>query len=211
MKRIISLIMSVVLVFSMSVTAFAAEGDSYHVIQDDAYVRIAEEYIGGERYVYTFDKEKQALITQIFDADGTLLSEETDYLADILNQLLPEEYDVSLCASGHYQNTLSNYEYEQIDSKIYELRTPSQHTYRKLPYDREAIDKYVEVVDKLNSTEFEVIAAVGVTAVGIIAACFSSGLTASQAAAAAGATITEATRLYGAIRDCQRVWELYVK
>lgn len=211
MKRLISLFMSVVLVFTMSVSAFAAEGDSYHVIQDDAYVRVAEEYIEGERYVYTFDKVKQELTTQTFDAEGEVLSIETICLADLFATLPPEEFDTSFRASGHYQNTISNYEYEQIESRIYQLRTPSQHTYRKLPYDRTAIDKYVQAVDHLNSTEFEVIAIVGITAVGIIATCFSMGMTAPQAATAAGTAVTEACRLCDAIKDCQRVWQLYVQ
>lgn len=211
MKRIISLFMSVVMAFTMSVTGFAAESNSYNVIQDDVAVRVAEEYIDGTRYVYTFDKAKQELTTQTFDAEGEVLSVETICLADLFATLPSEEFDTSFRASGHYQNTISNYEYEQIESRIYQLRTPSQHTYRKLPYDRTAIDKYVQAVDHLNSTEFKVIADSSIAAVATIVSCLTGGLTVSQAATTATVAVSDVVALDNAIKDCQRVWQLYVQ
>lgn len=211
MKRVISLFMAVVMAFTMSVTGFAAESNSYNVIQDDAAVRVAEEYIDGTRYVYTFDKVKQELTTQTFDAEGEVLSIETVCLADLFATLPPEEFDTSFRASGHYQNTILNYEYEQIESRIYQLRTPSQHAYRRLPHDRTAIDKYVQAVDHLNAAEFAVIGTAGAAAVWTIYTFFTSGLTAYQAATAIGISSKAVENLYDAIKGCQRAWALYVQ
>ena len=88
---------------------------------------------------------------------------------------------------------------------------PSQHTYRKLPYDREAIDKYVEVVDKLNAAELKVIGVAGAAAVWTIYTFFTGGLTAFQAATAIGISSNVVENLYDAIKGCQRAWELYVQ
>lgn len=203
--------MSVVMVFTMSVTGFAAESNSYNVIQDDAAVRIAEAYIEGERYVYTFDKTKQTLTTQVFDADGTLLSEDTIYLEELLNQFPPEESDISLCASAHYQNTILNYEYEQVESRIYKLKNQGLYVYRKLPHDREAIEKYVKAVDRLNGAEIKVAGAAGYAAVRCVFACLKRNMTPFEATTIVGISSGAVQELYEAIKECQSVWEIYVK
>lgn len=211
MKKLFAFILSVVLIFSMSATAFATEGNSYNVIQDNATTRIAEEYIDGVRYVYTFDKAKQELTTQTFGTNDSITSVKTICLANLAKAQPTNEFEFSSRASNHYQNTFLNYEYEEISSNVYELRNKNVYVYRYLPDDRDAIDNYVSAVDTLNAAELAVIATGGTAAIWAIITYFTAGLTAGEVATTVGVGLADVIALNLAVDNCQRVWRLYVE
>ena len=79
MKKIISIILSLVMILSMSVSALAAEATSVTtILRDDDMVRIAQAISGDDRYVSTFDKQNNTITTERFSvSEGTLLATAT--------------------------------------------------------------------------------------------------------------------------------------
>lgn len=200
------------MVFSLSATAFAADNNFYNVIRDNSEVRVAEEYIDGTKYVYTFDKSAQVLLTETFDSNNTIQSSKTVHLPDVPS--VPSDYDessqIQTFASSHYQHTFLNYEYDELSSNSYQLRKKDLYVTRYLPKDRDAIDNYVSAVDTLNAAELAVIASGGTAAVWAIATYITAGLTAGEIATTAGVALADVIALNLAIDNCESSWRLYV-
>lgn len=75
MKKIISLVLSLVMLMSISVTAFASEtqalADVGMTIEETETTRIARAYDGDTLYVSTLDKVSNTMTTERFSPDGT--------------------------------------------------------------------------------------------------------------------------------------------
>lgn len=212
MKKLLSVFLVVIMSLSLTVPAFAANNDSYHVTRDDSQMRVAEESINGIRYVYTFDKSSQVLLTQSFDSDNILTSSKSVCLSNILT--VPSSYDDSTqlqpSAKSHYQHTILNYEYDERFDNSYALRRKEWSVIRYLPENKDAIEKYVSAVDTLNAAEFTVMLSGGAAAVWAIVTGLTSGLTAGQVATAVGVAAADVIALNLAIDNCESVWNLYV-
>lgn len=211
MKKMISLFLSIVMIFTLSIQAFAAEDTSYHVIQDNSMVRIAEEYIDGIKYVYTFSKISQELTTQTFDSKKSLTSSKTLSLAKFAIDDSAYDEQIELYSSSYYQHTFLNYEYDELTKNQYQLRKKDIKVIRYLPDDREAIDNYIDAVDTLNAAELAVLATGGATLFWAIVTYFDAGLTAGETATALGIAAGDVIALRLAINKCERVWKLYVE
>ena len=90
------------------------------------------------------------------------------------------------------------------------LRNKNTYAIRYLSSDKDAIDRYIEAVDTLNAAELAVLASGSGTVLWSVLTYLDGGLTAGEAATAAGTAIGVATTLNLAINNCKRVWRLYV-
>lgn len=210
MKRFLSIILSLAMAFSLSTTTFAAENSDYHIVCDDTSMRVAEETIDSVKYIYTFEKGTNTLKTETYNVSNELTSTKYLDLPSVSTDYSTYEQQLELASSSYYQHTFSNYEYDQLDNNKFQLRNKDTYAIRYLSSDKDAIDRYIEAVDTLNAAELAVLAAGSSTVLWTVLTYLDAGLTASEAATAAGAAIVEVTTLNLAIDSCQRVWRLYV-
>ena len=212
LKRLLSVVLVLSFVLITAVPASAASTSGYMVTADNTLYRIAEEVVETTRFVYTLDKSANTLKTEAYDESGNKLSTK---LVDLNEILASSEYayptdDVAVASTGYYQHTFANYEYDQLTTTKYQLRNKNSYAIRYTTNNLEAINNYIEAVDILNAAELAVIASGGATVLWAVLTYLSGGLTAGEAALAAGAAAVEVTALSLAIDNCQRVWRLYV-
>ena len=212
MKRFFAFILTLTLLFAMSVQAFSAESCySYKVIHDDQSTRIATEYIDGVKYVYTFDKFIYELTTQTFDSTDTMTSVKTFTLPEIGTGLPTGAIGVASCAYGHYQETFLGYGYEQISSTGYKLKSNGITVYRYLPNDTEAIQNYVKAVDAQKAAECAVAAQGGNLAIWDINVYVPDILSIGEVATAFGVDYADVVALIQAVDNCNSVWAQYIE
>ncbi|NLP45435.1 MAG: geobacillin-26 family protein [Epulopiscium sp.] len=210
MKRFLSIILSLAMVFSLSTTTFAAESSDYHIVCDNISMRVAEETIDSVKYIYTFEKETNTLKTETYNVSNELTSTKYLDLSSVSTDYSVYGQQSKLASRSYYQHTFSNYEYDQLGNNKFQLRNKDTYVIRYLSSDKDAIDRYIEAVDTLNAAELAVLAAGGTTVLWTVLTYLDGGLTAGEAATAAGAVIGEVTALNLAINNCKRVWRLYV-
>ena len=128
MKKIISIILSLVMVLSMSVTALAAETTSITtILRDDDMVRIAQAISGDDRYVSTFDKQNNTITTERFSvSDGTLLATATVNLS--VNTITETDLNTGIAVTSttqsKYTDSLYGYEYTPGSPAQWRLQRP---------------------------------------------------------------------------------------
>lgn len=210
MKRFLSIILSLAMVFSFSTTTFAAESSDYHIVSDNVSMRVAEETIDSVKYIYTFDKETNILKTDTYNVSNELTSTKYHDLSSVSTDYSIYEQQLELASSSYYQHTFSNYEYDQLGNNKFQLRNKDTYVIRYLSSDKDAIDRYIEAVDTLNAAELAVLTSGSATILWSVLTYLDAGLTAGEAAAAAGALGVEVTALNLAMNNCKRVWKLYV-
>lgn len=210
MKRFLSIILSLAMVFSMSTTTFAAESSDYHIVCDNISMRVAEETIDSVKYIYTFEKETNTLKTETYNVSNELTSTKYFDLSSVSTDYSVYGQQLKLASRSYYQHTFSNYEYDQLGKNKFQLRNKDTYVIRYLSRHKDAIDRYIEAVDTLNAAELAVLAAGGTTVLWTVLTYLDGGLTAGEAATAAGAAIGEVTALNLAINNCKRVWRLHV-
>lgn len=221
-QKLISALSVFIIMFSTSTNVFASSTDgnvqnyktSYIVVRDDSKERVAEELIGQVKVVYHLNKKANILTTTNYDSKtNKVISEEIMDLTKILEssdiKKTDKEEIQTYASSSHYQNTFSNYEYQRQGNN-YKLRNKSKYVYRNKDKNKSAVNKYIAAVDKLNAAEWAIVSSTGATAMWGVISYLSQGLTTSQAATAAGVSITNVTIYSLKVSDCKRVWNLYV-
>lgn len=213
MKRFFAFILTLTLLFAMSVQAFSAESSySYKVIQDDYITRVATEYIDGVKYVYTFDKALYELTTQTFDEVGTMTSTKITRMPELGTGLPSGAIGVASCEYTYGQETYLNFSYQQVGPLEYKLTNNGVTVYRSFPIDSLAIQNYGQAVDDLKAAEIAVTKAGGLIAVWAINAYNSAGdLTAGELATALGVSYADVVALIQAVDNCNTVWAQYVE
>lgn len=211
-RKLIALVMVLFMTVVNAIPAHATSTDGYTVVLDNDTYRIAEETIDTIKYVYTLDKDENVLITREYDISGVLKSTEIVDLDELLvaTDININEDSLSVAATGYYQHTFSNYEYDQLSTTYYQLRNKSSYAYRYTTTDRDAIDRYISAVDVLNAAELVIISSGGVAVLAAVITYLTTGLTAGQAATAAGVLATDVIAYNLAVDNCIQVWNLYV-
>ncbi|MBQ8538132.1 MAG: hypothetical protein IJ433_00605 [Ruminococcus sp.] len=212
MKRFFAFILTLTLLFAMSVQAFSAESNfSYKVIQDDSITRIATEYIDGVKYVYTFDKVVYELTTQTFDETGTMTSTKLIRMPELGTGLPTGAIGVASCEYTHGKETYLNFSYKQVGPLEYKLTNNGVTVYRSFPIDSLAIQNYAKAVDDLKAAEIAVTNAGGLIAVWAINAYSADDLTAGALATALGISYADVVALIQAVDNCNSVWAQYIE
>jgi len=177
MKKIISIILSLVMVLSMSVSALAAETTSITtILRDDDMVRIAQAISGDDRYVSTFDKQNNTITTERFSvSDGTLLATATVNLS--VNTITETDLNTGIAVTSttqsKYTDSLYGYEYTPGSPAQWRLQRPKYngepeegaYYYRtnQTTTNKSDLNNFRTTVNSLESLEEELLAQVGTT------------------------------------------------
>lgn len=223
MKKILSMMLIMVFVLSSTITGFANSTESNFVV-DNSHKRVmVEETIKGT-VTHIFNKKTRTLTTETRDRSGKVIDKEVINLQKFENDIKsavakstlesPKVEKNLLRWGGHYQNTFLNYEYERQgnywDYK-YELRKKSSYKTLSVEDRKNDIDQYVSAVDRLNAAEWAVISISSVTVFWAVVTYLDGGLTAGQAATAAGVAAGEVITLNWAVDQCEAKWRLYIQ
>ena len=175
MKKIVSMFLALIMLLSMSVTAFAEEDTSSPLVFEDDGVEVTvqdneftNEFIVTVEYddryeVATRNNSTYEIVTQVFDWDGHLLNEFTTDASVMLNL-----GNIPMVAN-YYQHTFSNYEYDVDTSGTYEVWTCTRNrdikTRTKIPNTTtaERLIQWEYFVDEINDIELDLILETGVS------------------------------------------------
>lgn len=126
MKKFLSIILSLAMVFSMCSTAFAAEtaNGAITILTDNENVRIAQAIDGNTRYVSTFDKENNTITTERFSRNNGEL--EVSAVVDLDKEIIYDSQSnrgVSTKAviASKYTDSVYAYEYTNDNPKEWKL------------------------------------------------------------------------------------------
>lgn len=180
MKKFMCIILSVVMLISMSTTAFAAgiarENPYATVITDNETVRISQAFDGDIRYVSTFDKINNTITTEKFSSSGILeatvvvdLDEQTIYDSETNNTIETRAVIASKKTESVYA-----YEYTNDNPKEWKL-TRAKYAgesndagyyfkTKQTSVNEDNLDAFRIAVDSLASKESELKTLVGISA-----------------------------------------------
>lgn len=180
-----------------------------NAILDDDNKRIIEEILDNFKYVHTFQKKENIIKTEIYDLNNKKIDENIININEFtINDNIDQE---SKFFSPHYQKTFSNYEYKRKGyTDEYELRNKDYYKIKSLNNDKNAIEKYIDAVDTLNSAEIAIILSGGSTIIATIITLLDSGLTVGQVAAATGVLAGDIILYNSSVSKCKSVWNLYI-
>lgn len=182
MKKILSIVLTSAMLFSMTATAFAAEQSSVETIsgitvtEDNSDVRIVEAVEGEYRYVFTYDKVNNTMTSERFTLDNTL---EVTAFVDIDEETIYDSESnttVSTLAviASKYTDSVYGYEYTNSNPKEWKLtRAKYAHEDNAAGYyfktkqtttNKDDLDAFRVAVDRIASKEATLKVQVGVTA-----------------------------------------------
>lgn len=205
MKKVLSIVLSLVMLLSMSVTAFAAENRPVAV--DNSAVQIVE--ANGVRtatysdetttYIVTYDTVKNTICVSQKDIE----TGEISYGATVSTNV--STVTTRAASSTIHQDTFSNYEYDIYTGNPNEwnLERPDDDGSGQVYFmvyenssNEDELDAWFEAVNALNDKEWEAVSACGVSMVTSFAAGFISGM-----AVATGGVLTPGaiTAIVGAV------------
>ena len=189
MKKIISLALSLVMLLTMSVSAFAAETEPYNtlVLKDTEAVRITQTSDDDFTYVATYDKINNTV--QLVQTDNLTGEENVGEIAQI--QTLTTDNTPQVRASLE-EKTFTNYEYEKTygTPNKWELRRPGDNAFNWIYFqtyetssNKEYLKAFKDAVDDINVQEGAIVTSLGMAGLSYLAA----------GAAGAGAIFTGGT------------------
>ena len=180
MKKFMCIILSVVMLISMSTTAFAAsvvrDNPYATVITDNETVRISQAFDGNVRYVSTFDKINNTITTEKFSASGAL---EATVVVDLDEQTI---YDSATNNTIETRAVIASKKTESVYAYKYTNDNPKEWKLTRAKYAGESndagyyfktkqtsvnednLDAFRVAVDSLASKESELKTLVGISA-----------------------------------------------
>lgn len=186
MKKFLSAILALTMVFAMSATAFAAEPtDQYNtiILQDTESKTVSQ--ASDNQFIYTVTKDKIAGTMQV------TTTEKATNTVDVGAVVASTEFtNQPTTRASLKENTFTNYEYTKTygNPNTWELRRPdgslfgthSFKTYEIVGKNDGYIAKFKNAVDTINSKEGEIVITLGIAGLGdIVAAATSAGAVAS--------------------------------
>lgn len=195
MKKILSFVLSIAMIFTMSSTASAASiSSSVEILTNTDTLCVVQENTSAGKTVATNNKQTGILTIEKYDAANTLISTETLDLAAINSGNFSDETFASPRAADYdyiYQHTFSNREYDLLayhnGSNYWTLRSGDNNkSMFQTASNQGNLNNFREAVNNVNTAEFQLGGVVGSgLLIGVIAA-FLSGGTAAGIAAAGG-------------------------
>lgn len=196
MKKLISIILSMAMLLSLSVSAFAVELDTTDaiILEDNSSIRMAQTEDGSFIYEAIYDKVNNTVqLIQINKRTGTKIAGE-------VTQIPIFEKKIELAsanAATQEEKTFTNYEYKKTygSPNKWELRKPgdvafltkdSFKTY-ETSRNKEFITAFKKAVDSINIQEGKIVEALGLAALSYLA-----GGAAGAGAIFTGGTMTAA-------------------
>lgn len=128
MKKVLSILFAVIMLLSLSMTAFAAEVPAdagTNILVDDSQYRIVESFGGGQRFVATYNKVDNTVSLVSYNADDEILHRSVTNLNNSTVSTL-DEYGVATAANSISKYTESLYAYIKTygNPNEWELRRP---------------------------------------------------------------------------------------
>ncbi|MGL5254199.1 MAG: geobacillin-26 family protein [Brevinema sp.] len=186
MKKLLSMILSLAMVFSLSAIAFAASPTNQYnaiILEDTASKTISQ--ASDDQFIYTVTKDKIAGTMQV------TTTEKATNTVDVGAVVASAEFmDKPTPYASLNENTFTNYEYTKTygNPNTWELRRPDGSlagtyyfkTYEVIGKNDGYITTFKNAVDTINSKEGEMVITLGITGLGdIVAAATSAGAIAS--------------------------------
>lgn len=189
MKKVISFMLVLIMVFSIPSNAFAAETEPYNtvVLKDTEAVRITQTSDDSFTYLATYDKVNNTI--QLVQTDNTTGKENVGEIAQI--QTLATDNSPQARASLE-EKTFTNYEYEKTygTPNKWELRRPGDNAFNWIYFqtyetssNKEYLTAFKDAVDDINVQEGAIVTSLGMAGLSYLAA----------GAAGAGAIFTGGT------------------
>lgn len=201
MKRILSLLLSAILLLSISFTTFAESNvitTNIQTLEKSDEKCVVKETRTDSIIISTNDKVNNTLTIETYDiSDKRKLNTQT-YFLNVLEKNIELNNKIELLSGDEYEHTFSDREYDiyfEYESHQWQIRSKNE---RKLGYESTVNDmSYLEnfrlAVKDVNSAEKNIIGSVGSTvAVTAIAAYLTGGIGAGSAAAGGSAAIVAA-------------------
>lgn len=201
MKKFISLMLAMIMMFTMCISASAAENDAtITILKNTPSICVVQEVTESGITIAINNKETNILTIEYYDSTkSNLLSINTLDLEAITTDIIENNnsQNVNTRSTHVYQHTFSNREYDIYMYDTYtswKIRSDSNYkTVTEKSSNSSYLESFRSAVEDVNSAEFTLIGAVGATvAATAITAFLSGGLAAGIAAAGGSAGATAA-------------------
>lgn len=191
MKKLVSLLLSMVMLFTLTTTAFASNNNQIIELCNDENVVVIQEITSDGITIATNNKNTNLLTIEKYDGTKTtLLSKEVIDL-NILKANSEIEATIHFGNGNKYQHTFTNREYDiwYGNPREWKCRSGGSIVWvNETSRNEDDLRTFAECVEGVNEAEFVIIAALGGTLAATAIAAFLSGGTAAGIAAAGGGT-----------------------
>lgn len=211
-KRVLSVLLSTVMLLSLSFSAMAASADtaisSVTTIVNNSEKCVVKEIQSDCVIISTNDKRTNTLTIKTYDSTEETLINTQELDLDSLAQSLDSDNGVDPQSGDDYQHTFTNREYDiyyAYETPQWQIRSQNNRKsgYESTVNSMSYLESFREAVEDVNSSELDIIGTVGSTiAVTAFAAYLTGGIGAGSAAAGGSAAVIAAfTDLNAACRN----------
>lgn len=181
MKKLLTIMLSLVMLFTMSATVFAAESSvntisGIVITEDSESVRVAEVVDEEYRYVFTYDKGNNTMTSERFNLDNEL---EVTAVVNVNDETIYDSktnttVSTRAVITSKYTESIYGYEYANSNPKEWKL-TRAKYAYesndagyyfkaKQTATNKSDLDNFRIAVDKIASKESTLKVQVGITA-----------------------------------------------